>query len=128
MLSNENYLHETHTIQISTYKRFLSICFDWREILLQFVGTDHLLTDIPVTFEPGYYDKIRIFIENIPIELPDQEVKKFLSTYTTTIGKTYYSEIKHSSKFFTIGTRVYQCIKLNQHIPRHICHFGRYLL
>ena len=76
MLSNENYLHETHTIQISTCKRFLSICFDTREIL-QFVDTDHLLTDIPIIFEPDYYDKIRISIENIHIELPDEGVKKF---------------------------------------------------
>ena len=102
-----------------------SICFDTGAILLQFVDIDHLLADTPITFEPYYYDKFGISIENIPIELPDKEVKEFLSIYTTTIGKTYYPGIKHTN--FTTGTRVYQCIKLNQHISRHVHHFGRYL-
>ena len=127
MLQNKNYLHNIHTTEISTCNRFLSICFDTRETLLKFVGTDHLLADIPITLEPDNYDKIQLSIENIPIELPDKEVKEFLSTYTTTIGKTHYPGIKHSNKFFTSGTRVYQCIKLTQHIPRHLHHFGRYL-
>ena len=127
MLTNENYLHEIHTIQISTCKRLLSICFGTREILLKFVDTDHLLTDKPITFKPDYYSKIRISIENIPIELPDCEVKEFLSTYTKIIGKTCYPGIKHSNKYFTTGTRIYQCIKINHHIPRRIFHFGRYL-
>ena len=106
MLENENDLHLIHTIQISTCNRFLSICFDTRAMLLQFVDTDHLLADTPITFEPDYYDKFQISIENIPIELPDKEVKEFLSTCTTTIGKTYYPGIKHSNKYFTTGTRV----------------------
>ena len=93
----------------------------------QFVDTDHLLADTTITLEPDYYDKFRISIENIPIELPDKEVKEFLSTYTKIIGKTYYPGIKHSNKYFTTGTRVYQCIKLTQHIPRNVYHFERYL-
>ena len=127
MLENEHYVDLINTIQISTCNRLLSICFDTRAILLQFVDTDHLLADTPITFEPYYYEKFRISIENIPIELPDKEVKEFLSIYTTTIGKTYYPGIKHTNKYFTTGTRVYQCIKLTQHIPRHVHHFGRYL-
>ena len=107
MLENKNYLHNIHTTEISTCNRFLSICFDTRETLLKFVGTDHLLADIPITLEPDNYDKIQLSIENIPIELPDKEVKEFLSTYTMTIGKTHYSGIKHSNKFFPSGTRVY---------------------
>ena len=46
----------------------------------QFVDTDHLLADTTITLEQDYYDKFRISIENIPIELPDKEVKEFLST------------------------------------------------
>ena len=67
---------------------------------------------------------MRLSIENRPIELPDKDVKEFLSTYTTTIGKTYYPGIKHSNKYFTAGTRIYQCIKLHVLI---LYHFGRYL-
>ena len=89
MLENENYLHNIHTIQISTCNRFLSICFNTRETLLKFVGTNHLLADIPTTLEPDNYGKIQISIEDIPIELSDKEVKEFLSRYTTTIGKTH---------------------------------------
>ena len=128
MLLNENYLQQIHTKQISTCKRFLSLCFDTRGTLLQSADSDHILLDTPIFFEPEYYQKIHISIENIPIELPDDEVKNFLSTYTTTRkGKTYYPGIKHSNKFITNGTRIYQCIKINQHIPRRIFYFGRYL-
>ena len=52
MLMDDNYLHEIHTIQISTCKRYLSICFDTRETMLQFVDTDHLLKDVPITSNP----------------------------------------------------------------------------
>ena len=72
MLQNEDYQHAIHTIQISTCNRFLSICFDTRKILLQFVKTEYLLADTPITFEPDYFDKIRISIENVPIKLPDK--------------------------------------------------------
>ena len=44
----------------------------------QSVDTDHLLADKTITLEPDYYDKFRISVENIPIELPDKEVKEFL--------------------------------------------------
>ena len=121
-------LNETHTIQIPTCHKYVSLCFDTREILLKFGNTDHLqLPDISITFEPDYYHKICISIEYISIELPDKKVKTFLSTYTTPIGKTYYPGTKHYNKYFTAGTRVYQCIKLNQHTSRQIHHFGRYL-
>ena len=35
--------------------------------------------------------------------------------------------MKHHNKYYTTGTRVYRCIKLTQHIPKNIYHFGRYL-
>lgn len=128
MLGNEDCLNETHTIQTYTLHRFTSVYFDTRETLPNFVNTDHiLLPDISITFEPDYYNKIPISIENIPIELQGKEVKTFLSTYTIPIGKTYYPRTKHYNKYFTTEARAYQCIKLNQHIPRHINHFGRYL-
>ena len=46
MLQNEDYLYAIHTIQISTCNRFLSICFDTRKTLLQFVKTEHLLSPL----------------------------------------------------------------------------------
>lgn len=121
-------LHEIHTIQIPTCHKYVSLCFDTREIPLKFVNTDHLqLPDIYITFKPDYYHKICISIEYIPIELPDKKVKTFLSTYATPIGKTNYPGTKHYNKYFTAGTRVHQCIELNQHTSRQIYHFGRHL-
>ena len=128
MLYEENLLHEIDTIQISTCHRYISICFKTRELLLDFCEQEHtLLTDTIAIFTPDYYDRIRISIENLPIELPDEDVKKLLSTYVQTIGKTHYTGKKHHNKYYTTGTRVYQCIHINQHIPRHIYHFGRNL-
>ena len=54
-------------------------------------------------------------------------MKIFLSKYITPVGKTYYPGVKYSNKFYTTGTRVYHCIKLKQHIPKHIYQFSRYL-
>ena len=128
ILAKEEYFTETHTIQISSCHRFASICFTNREILLKFYNTEHqLLTNTYVHFEADYHDKIQISMENVPIELPNREVKTFLSEYATPIGKTYYPEITNKNKKFTTGTRVYQCIKLKKDIPRHLYEFGKYL-
>ena len=122
MLYEENLLHEIDTIQISTCHRYISICFKTRELLLDFCEHEHtILTDTIAKFTPDYYDRNRISVENLPIELPDKDVKKFLSTYVQPIGKTHYTGKRHHNKYYTTGTRVYQ------HIPRHIYHFGRYL-
>ena len=108
MLGNEDYMTKVHTTQISACKRFASICFDIRETLLSFTKIEHyLLPDTPLKFQPDFYDKTRISIENIPIELPDKDVKFFLSEHTKPIGKTYYPGIKHRNKYYTTGTRVY---------------------
>ena len=126
----ENLLHEIvhKKIQIPTCHRYISICPKTRELLLQFCEQEHSLpSDIHVTFTPDYYDRIRISIENLPIELPDEDVKEFLTTYATPIGKTYYTGKRYNNKYYTTGTRVYQCIHLKQHLPRHIYQFGRYL-
>ena len=97
MLEQEDYLQEITTIQISTCHRFASICFTNREIR-NFCQNEHLLLpNIYVKFEPDYQTRIRISIENIPIELSDREVKKFLSQYTTVAGKTYYPGIRHKN-------------------------------
>ena len=127
MLAKEGFLNDTHTIQISTCHRYASICFDTRDILLKFTSTKHSILNSPIIFVPYHDDKIRISIENLPTELPDKEVKTFLSKYITPIGKTYCPGIKYNNKFYTTGTRVYQCARLKQHIPEHIYQFGRYL-
>ena len=55
VLLDENYLQLIHTIQISTCKRYLSLCFNSRDTLLQFTDTDHILPDTSISFEPEYY-------------------------------------------------------------------------
>ena len=128
ILNEEDLLNETDTMQISTCHKYASICFKSREILLKYCNNVHqLLPDVPVTFSPDFYQRIRISIENLSTELPDIEVKNFLLSYATPIGSTYYAGQKHKSKFYTTGARVYQCIKLIQHLPRHLYEFGRYL-
>ena len=76
MLYEENLLHEIDTIQISTCHRYISLCFKTRELLLDFCEHEHtLLTDTIAKFTPDYYDRTRISVENLPIELPDEDVK-----------------------------------------------------
>ena len=126
MLHEEDLLSETDTIQISTCHRYLSICFTRREILEGFCKSDHqTLSDIYVQFEPGYHTRQLISLENIPTELPDREVETFLSEYVTVLGKMYYPGIRHNNKYFTIRTRVYQCVKLQKHFPRDLYQFSR---
>ena len=104
------------------------IKFKTRELLLKFCKQEHiLLRDTPVQFSPDYHERIRISIENLPTELPDEDVLYFLSEYATPVEKTYYTVKRHNDKYYTTGTRVYQCIHLQQHIPRHVCEFGTYL-
>ena len=87
-----------------------------------------LLQNLTIIFIPDYQERVRISIENLPIELPDEKVRNnFLSRYVTPIGKTYYTGKRHNNKFYTTVTRVYQCTHLEQHIPRHVYEFGRYL-
>ena len=88
MLHEENILHVIDAIQIYTCHRYISICFKTWELLLQFYEQEHtLLPDVLVEFIPDYYDRTRISIENLPIELPDEDVQELLSTYATPIGK-----------------------------------------
>ena len=127
MLHEEKLLHEIDAIQISTRHRYASTCFKTRELLLEFCKQEHiLLPGIPVQFSPDY-ERTRISIENIPIELPDEDVYDFLSVYATPIRKTYYTGKRHNNKYYTTGTIVYQCMHLKQHLPRHVYKFGRYL-
>ena len=116
MFFEENYLHDIGNIQISTCHRFISICFNFRQTLL---------TDLQIKFTPDHFEINRISIENILIELPDKQVKTFLSDYATPVGKTYYPRQKFHSKFYATGTRVYHCVRITQHLPRHSFHFSR---
>ena len=60
MLQEENYLQEIHTIQISTWHKYASICFTERHILEKFCETEHLLTDTYVQFQPDYHKNQKI--------------------------------------------------------------------
>ena len=95
MLANDGFINKVHTMQIPTCHQFASICIETRETLLKFTNNEYsILPNHPITFQPDDNDKIRIWIENLPIELPDKEVKTFLSKYTTPVGKTYYPGTK----------------------------------
>ena len=102
-------------LQEEKYKKFMRL-WSWNT-------TKYLRS---IRFKPDYHTRQRISLEYIPIELPDREVKTFLSEYVTILGKTYYPGNRHS-KHFTTGARVYQCIKLQKHLPRHLYQFSRYL-
>ena len=88
MLAKEDYLTETHTIQISSCHTPALVPFTVRHILETFFEAEHLLP--PNTygkFEPDYHTRIRISTENRQIELPDKDNTP-LSDYATVVGKT----------------------------------------
>ena len=60
-------------IQISTCHRYLSICFKERDTMDTFCKEEHYIKNNFIIFTPGYQEKIRISIENIPIELQDKK-------------------------------------------------------
>ena len=49
MLAEENYPPETHTIQISTCRRYASICFSTREILNEFCSPNTYYYPVPTS-------------------------------------------------------------------------------
>ena len=107
MLSEENYLHDIDTIQISTCHRFISICFNSRQTKVTYCEEEHqILPDIPIKFRPDHSKIIRISIINTPIELPDKDAKTFLSDYATPVGKTYYSGQKSENNYYATGKSV----------------------
>lgn len=98
------------------------------ETLKTFCENKHLLLlDTLVKFEMDYLTRKRRSIKNIPIERSDREFKNFLSEYKTVVEKTYYPGIRHKNKYFTTGTQIFQCVKLKEHVPRHLYKFGKYL-
>ena len=70
-----------------------------------FCQEEHLMLGDPTTFTPDYQSKIRISIENIPIELP-------------------HTKIRTLSKYATL---VYSCTTIKEHLQKHIYTFGRHL-
>ena len=54
MLFKEGYMNAVHVIQISTCPRFVSICLDTREDLLQFTKAEHSLHETRNRFYPDY--------------------------------------------------------------------------
>ena len=79
-----------------------------------FCQEEHLMLGDPTTFTPDYQSKIRISIENVPIELPHTKIRT-LSKYATLVT------------YFITGTRVYSCTTIKEHLQKHIYTFGRHL-
>ena len=52
MLAKDGYLNDTDTIQISTCHRYVSVCFDTRDILLKFTSTEHSALNYSIIFTP----------------------------------------------------------------------------
>ena len=92
-----------------------------------FCKEEHFITNEPITFTPDYQKKIRISIENIPIELQDTKIRTFLSHCVTLVGNTYYPGKRYENNHFITGRRVYSSITITNHLPKHIYKFGRYL-
>ena len=107
-------------IQISTSHRYAWICFKDRDVMENLCEEEHFITN-------DYQKKIRISIENIPIELQDTKIRTFLSYYETLVGNTYYPGKRYKNTHFITGTRVYSCTTITNHLPKHIYKFGRYL-
>ena len=56
-------------------------------------------------------------------------MKKYVTSYQHILHllEKLFTLGKDNNKYHTTGTRVYQCTHLEQHIPRHVYEFGRYL-
>ena len=126
-LHSINLLENITSIQISTCYRYLSICFQNRELMEEFSLNEHNIIEYTITFYQDYEKKIRISIENLPIELSDAKIRQFLNNYVALIGNTYYPGHRYENKHFITGTRVYSCNEITNHISRHIYKFGQYL-
>ena len=126
MLAQEEYLAETHTIKIYSWDFFQSVSlikkYYWNSatqninyylLLMSFLN---LIIMIKYEYPSNTYQ----------LNCLSRRLKLFYQNMTAT-GKTYYPGITHNNKHFTTGTRVYQCIKLKNEIPRHLYEFGRYL-
>ena len=124
ILDEQQLLQHITAIQISTCGRYGSVCFTNRELLEAACGK---LLRHNISFEPDYYNRTRISIENIPIELNDLLVKELLSNYATIIGQTYYPVETYNNTKYRTGTRVYTVIKIKEHLPLKHYQFGRYL-
>ena len=122
-----NLLTHITCIQISTCHRYVSICFKDRDTMETFCQDEHYIWNNIQLFIPDYREKIRISIENIPIELQDKKIRTFLSQYVTLVGNTYYPGKRFENTHFITGTRIYSCTTITNHLPRHIYKFGRYL-
>ena len=124
ILDEQQLLQHITAIQISTCGRYGSVCFTNRELLEAACGK---LLRHNISFEPDYYNRTRISIENIPIELNDLLVKELLSNYATIIGQTYYPVETYDGTKYRTGTRVYTVIKIKEHLPLKHYQFGRHL-
>ena len=78
-LHSQELLIHIRCIQISTCHKYVSICFKDRDIMENFCEEEHVIFNDLITFTPEYQKKIRISIENIPIELQDIKIRTFLS-------------------------------------------------
>ena len=116
-------------IQISTSHRYISICLKDRDTMGTFCKEEHYIKNDSVVFTPDYQKKIRISIENIPIELQDKKIRTFLSQFVTLVGNTYYPRKRYENNHFITGTennhfitgtRIYSCTTITNHLPKHI--------
>ena len=89
-LHSINILENITCIQISTCHGYLSICFQNRDIMKESCQNEHIIIEYTITFNSDYQKKIRISIENSPIELADAKIRQFLNNCVTLIGNTYY--------------------------------------
>lgn len=114
-------------IQIATCHEHVSICFKDRNTMETFCEEEHFIQTEPMTFIPDYQNRIRISIENIPIELTDAKIRTFLSQYANLVGETHYPGKRYENNYFITGARVYLCTTIKNHLPKHIYKFGRHL-
>ena len=100
---------------MSTCYRYISICFKDQETMETFCEEEHHITEtIKMNFIPDYHRKIRISIENIPIELQDTKIRNFLSDYVTLAGNTYYPGYRYQNINYITGTGVYKLYDRNK--------------
>ena len=132
-LVENNWQYKTHTIQISSNKRYASIEFkrikDMEDFCINGLSFEGFNTNIfckpDFKQRPAERKYLNVSFLNVPAEADQNEMRRFVEQHFTVVGQPYYPNEYYDGFSYYTGTRVYNCKK--QVIESKIKMFGRYV-
>ena len=110
-LTDKNVLRQTHTTQIPSNKKFLSITFDTKTIMEAFCSDPLLVRGFNINLLPEKnfptkkkYNLLNISFINIPSKIPDEPLTDYLSQYADIVGEPLYIQKDHQGIPYFNGT------------------------